>query len=243
MCCVQLKPFAIARVWEDDCNTIDVKFNTWYPYNYGKDVCLSFDPNGFCLVPRITFGNHFCDGDSSAMRIQNGIPKYLQLNVHTMGALYEYNNETETFEFLSGEDIEITDGISLPVEYPPTVQTINGHPEIFVSNGSHGNWAAPGRHTYLQLFIHLDDYTDRGTEWPFYEQAEIIDYLDASSDDINALRPELQFRKFQGRFGNIDEIGCEITEPLFGVCQVRGCGGQPFGGNPSYSAFPDVDCE
>ena len=57
----------------------------------------------------------------------------------------------------------------------------------------------------MQFFIHLDDYTDRGTAWNFYEQAEIIDYMDASSDDINALRPELQFRKFQGRFGNIGE--------------------------------------
>ena len=26
-----------------------MKFNTWYPYNYGKDVCFSIDPNGFCL--------------------------------------------------------------------------------------------------------------------------------------------------------------------------------------------------
>ena len=49
----------------------------------------------------------------------------------------------------------------------------------------------------MQFFIHLDDYTDRGTPWPFYEQAEIIDYEDASGD-IDALRPELQFRKFQG---------------------------------------------
>ena len=97
-----------------------------------------------------------------------------------------------------------------------------------------------GKHTYLQFFIHLDDYTDRGIEWPFYQQAEIIDYQDATSNDINALRPELQFRKFQGKFGNIDEIGCEIIDDLFGVCQVSGCGGQPFGGNPNWHGkFPD----
>ena len=97
----------------------------------------------------------------------------------------------------------------------------------------------------MQFFVHLDDYTDRGTAWNFYEQAEIIDYIDASSDDINDLRPELQFRKFQGRFGNIDEIGCEITQSLFGefgICQVSTCGGQPFGGDPTYPTFPPV-CE
>ncbi len=152
-------------MWDDDCNTIDVKFNTWYPYNYGKDVCLSFDPNGFCLgkfhfvhielihyciynsifkVPRITFGNHFCDGDSSNLRIQNGQPKFLQLNVHTFGALYEFNNETGVFDFLSGEDLDLGDDVHFQVDYPQSVNLINGHPEIFVSNGSHGNWGAPG---------------------------------------------------------------------------------------------------
>ena len=86
----------------------------------------------------------------------------------------------------------------------------------------------------------MDDYTDRGTEWKFYEQAEIIDYFDTTSDDVNVLRPELQFRKFQGQFGNINEIGCDITDPLFGVCQLSACNnygkdGQPFGGDPTHS--------
>ena len=67
------------------------------------------------------------------------------------------------------------------------------------------------------MIVHLDDYTDRGHEWRFYEQAEIIDYEDWKSDDIFALPPNLQFRKFQGRFGNTDEIGCDIIGPLFGV--------------------------
>ena len=85
----------------------------------------------------------------------------------------------------------------------------------------------------------MDDYTERGTEWKYHEQAEIVDYFDTTSDDINALRPELQFRKFQGRFGNIEEMGCEVTEPIFGVCQVGPCGGQPFGGSPTYKFFPN----
>ena len=35
------------------------------------------------------------------MRIQNGQPKLLQVNVHTFGALYGYNNETGIFDFIS----------------------------------------------------------------------------------------------------------------------------------------------
>ena len=41
------------------------------------------------------------------MRIQNGYPIYLQVNVHSMGALYEYNNNTGNFDFLSGETLNI----------------------------------------------------------------------------------------------------------------------------------------
>ena len=95
-------------------------------------------------MPRITFGNHFCDGDSSKLRIQNGQAKLLQLNVHTFGALYGYNNDTGLFDFISGENIEITDGVDFEVDYPKHVGMFEGHPEIFVSNGSHGNWGAPG---------------------------------------------------------------------------------------------------
>ena len=41
------------------------------------------------------------------MRIQNGVAKFLQVNVHTFGALYGYNNETGIFDFISGENIEV----------------------------------------------------------------------------------------------------------------------------------------
>ena len=51
------------------------------------------------------------------MRIQNGQPKFLQVNVHTFGALYGYNNETGIFDFISGETIEVTDGLDFEVRY------------------------------------------------------------------------------------------------------------------------------
>ena len=78
------------------------------------------------------------------MRIQNGVAKFLQVNVHTFGALYGYNNETGIFDFISGENITTPVGLDFEVEYPPQVLMVDGHPELFVSNGSHGNWGAPG---------------------------------------------------------------------------------------------------
>ena len=46
---------------------------------------------------------------------------------------------------------------------------------------------------------------------------KIIDYFDAESDDVDALPPNLQFRKFQGHFGNTEGIGCNILDPIIGV--------------------------
>ena len=82
------------------------------------------------------------------MRIQNGQPKFLQVNVHTFGALYGYNNETGIFDFISGENITTPVGLDFEVIYPPQVLMVDGHPELFVSNGSHGNWGAPGEFKY-----------------------------------------------------------------------------------------------
>ena len=91
------------------------------------------------------------------MRIQNGEPKYLQLNAHSIGALYEYNKETGNYDFLSGESLDVL-GIDFNVEYPEIVNSIEGHPEIFIANGSHGNWGQPGKYSVLgtrYLFIIL----------------------------------------------------------------------------------------
>ena len=45
------KNFALVKEWNDECNTIDVSYPQFYPYNYGKDVCIGFDPNGHCNGP------------------------------------------------------------------------------------------------------------------------------------------------------------------------------------------------
>ena len=77
--------------------------------------------------------------------------------MHTFGALYLYDNVTGLFDFISGENIEITDGVDFEVDYPKQVGVFEGHPEIFVSNGSHGNWGAPGEIPHL-LYIFLKKY-------------------------------------------------------------------------------------
>ena len=40
-----------AQVYEhhDDCDTTDISFHTFYPYNYGKDVCVGLEIDGECI--------------------------------------------------------------------------------------------------------------------------------------------------------------------------------------------------
>ena len=46
---VKVKLYAIVKEWNDTCNTIDVRYATYYAYNHGKDVCIGFDPTGLCI--------------------------------------------------------------------------------------------------------------------------------------------------------------------------------------------------
>lgn len=58
----------------------------------------------------------------------------------------------------------------------------------------------------MSLVIHLDDYTDRGHEWRFWETATILDNSDFNNDNFDELYPELHLRHFQGKFGNQERL-------------------------------------
>ena len=45
----QVELYALVREYNDSCNTIDVRFATYYAYNHGKDVCIGLDPTGVCI--------------------------------------------------------------------------------------------------------------------------------------------------------------------------------------------------
>ena len=74
------------------------------------------------------------------------------IKIFSFGAKYKYEEESQTFSFYEGEDLEFgrifsesDSGFSLHVDYPPTVYLVNGtHPEVFSANGSHGVWAVEG---------------------------------------------------------------------------------------------------
>jgi len=231
----EVKVYALVKEWNDECKTVDVSYPTFYPYNYGKDVCIGLDPNGNCNGPIDgpiwTFGNHISDWEHTAIRFQFGQPTDMYLAAHGFGAKYAYNETSKTFEFYHGDNMG-----PVEVDYPKTVYLSDGHPEVFSANGSHGTWALPGVHTYLRIIIHLDDYCDRGEAWKIWNNMELIDasYPDDHYDG------DLSWINFQGRWGNIQKIHCEL-EPLVGECGlVEGVGGP--GTDFGMNHFGNPDC-
>ncbi|TRY68262.1 hypothetical protein TCAL_03822 [Tigriopus californicus] len=233
----QAKLYVQVIEYGDECETIDVAYPTFYPYNHGKDVCIisldsqedeeERDGSGTkeeCGLGS-TFGNHVSDVERIEIRFQNGSPQAIYLSVHSFGGYYAYNKTAHSFDFAFGETLLIQDGYDYGegirfydetrVTYPPTVNIVEGnHPVVFSANGSHGSWASEGKHTYFNFFIHLDDYCERGEAWRTWEN---LAFVDRGVPDEEYYGTDNQWVNFKGRWGNTDGLGCAL-EPIIGIC-------------------------
>jgi hypothetical protein len=59
-----------------------------------------------------------------------------------------------------------------------------------------------GKHNYLTLVIHLDDYCERGTAWKTWENLVFLD-ADIPTQDYPE---ELSWADFQGDWGNQQKL-------------------------------------
>ena len=81
--------------------------------------------------------------------------------IPSFGAKYAYNETNQTFDFYDGEPccfdsetrIDGSPEIDIDIDYPKTVYLIDGHPEVFSANGSHGTWGSEGT---ISLIIQTD---------------------------------------------------------------------------------------
>ena len=81
--------------------------------------------------------------------------------ISSFGAKYAYNAINQTFDFYDGEPccfdsetrIDGSSEIDIDIDYPKTVYLIDGHPEVFSANGSHGTWGSEGT---ISLIIQTD---------------------------------------------------------------------------------------
>merc|ERR1711860_244872 len=128
----------------------------FYPFNYGKDVCVGLEEFGICLGAVRTFGNHIGDWEHISLRLQNSEPVEAYIAVHSFGAWYNWNRTESRFEFREGDpliraNLQNRNGEQLPeskidVEYPQYLDLEDGRPAVFSANGSHGTWTQPGKH-------------------------------------------------------------------------------------------------
>jgi len=218
------KVYTFVTEHEDDCSTVDVSYTFFYPFNYGKDVCVGLEEFGICFGEVRTFGNHVGDWEKMSIRFQNGFPLRAYLDVHNFGAWYDWNGATSRFDFAEGKPVRRStmrdgksDEIRIVVEYPEFLDLVGGRPEIFSANGSHGVWSQPGKHTYVHILtVHLDDYTERGENWNTWEHLKIYETGDLASFTGND-----SWINFGGLWGNTHKLECEL-DPLIGECGLVG---------------------
>ena len=74
--------------------------------------------------------------------------KEMYVSAHDAGAFYSYDRLTGTFTFKSQETRK---GILQQPNFPKTVITSDHHPVLFAAEGSHGLWAAPGKHKFVRV--------------------------------------------------------------------------------------------
>ncbi|XP_046661754.1 putative vacuolar protein sorting-associated protein TDA6 [Homalodisca vitripennis] len=176
----------------------------FYPYNEGKVVCTVPlgkaralpVPKVFkkCLGKRTAFGSHVGDWEHMSLQIKDSVPDSLYLSVHTVGAYYTYDKVSGCFVLSSIK----RRGISQVQDPPSTVQIDDGHPIVFVANGSHALWGSVGTYQYSKLNLNLlKDVVDYGTAWNTWERLEVYSTEEQIPDWYN----------YRGRWGN-PRSGC-----------------------------------
>ena len=70
--------------YNDPCLTVDVLYPTFYPYNYGKDVCVGLESQNLTCYgfDYHTFDNHVGDWEHAEIRFQYGQPVGIFLSSH-----------------------------------------------------------------------------------------------------------------------------------------------------------------
>ena len=91
-----------------------------------------------------------------------------------------------------------------------------------------------GIHTYFDIVIKLRDVCERGEAWRTWENLELIDRSDPEAGFEGT---EFQWVDFEGRWGNVQELGCEL-EFISGQC---GLVPGPYG-PAKFGKFGDPEC-
>ncbi len=141
-------PPVYASVYSPSFGVVHIQYAMFYPYNYGKDVCFSLAPAGYCLSKRVAMGNHLGDWESITLRLEGGRVTAIRMGAH--GQRKNYG--------------------------PHEVEWRGDHPVVYSAKGSHGLYPRSGDYTYRSLPTgdKLVDIARSGIEWQSAEALVLL---------------------------------------------------------------------
>src|SRR4051812_20388490 len=203
------------------------QYKTFYPYNYGKDICPSVAPNDNCVGIRVSMGNHVADWELMTIRFEHGHPVAVHVGAH--------GNEIPTTAWTfrapawttSGNAFQVPDGLkskstkqleeifqdlaNIQIGWIGAIRDLHqlewegDHPIIYSAKGSHGTYGWPDGHLYLKNPVG-DEYVDstsRGIKWETWKNV--------------AWAHDPKYRTllygYNGRWGNahMGKSGCDVS--------------------------------
>ncbi len=181
------------------------QYMTFYPYNLGKNACMTLAPFDNCLGSRVEMGDHVADWELMTIRFSQGQPSAVHVGSH-------------------GNDLPDTAWNFFPPTWTkgagssqgPALQWEGTHPVVYSAAGSHGIYGWDGKHNYKTLPTgdNLNDYTSRGTRWQTWSNI-------VWSDDP---RYNVLLNVYNGRWGNLHmgQNACQISPVPDKLCGPAG---------------------
>ncbi|XP_078359475.1 uncharacterized protein LOC144643950 [Oculina patagonica] len=216
-------------LYREHNNFLEIAYWFFFPYQRGKRVCIGLYVTdgcpcdtkvwGSCICPvptgcwggYSTFGHHVGDWEHITVRLKKEGSDY---NIYSMFLSVHNSEVTNKFggEYLWGNGKFTKGGQSLAMHG-------GTHAIVYAATGSHGFWAATGRHVYKKLpnGDTLVDYTSSGESWYTWKQLKPVEY-----NPNGQYSGEFKFLEFTGRWGNKKEgCGIQIVEYLVDECQLN----------------------
>jgi len=207
-----------------------VTYWLFFPYSQGKEVCtmdtsiLGPVPipqvSGRCLGTMREYGSHVGDWEHASLYFKGETwPRWLYVSAHDSGAFYKYDPGVGEFKYRKQERRRGGALVERPT-FPSKVRVLEDadghHPILFSAKGSHGLWAAPGKHKFIRIPRLYDD-VGFGLKWETWNRMEAL------GDGLRS------WMGFKGKWGN-PRSDCH---PLSnGICRhMDGPTGPPLKGN------------
>jgi hypothetical protein len=184
------------------------QYMTFYPYNYGKDICPSVAPDNNCVGIRVSMGNHVADWELMTIRFERGKPVAVHVGAH--------GNDIPNTAYTFRAPAWTHNGGPPEPFWKFVLQWEGDHPVVYSAAGSHGLYGWAGEHNYFTNPVgdKYVDSTSRGIKWETWKNV-------AWSEDP---KYSTLLHGYFGRWGNphLGKNGCEESYVPGYSCSLLG---------------------